>query len=275
LARRETDGSARVDAQAVGSRPSYPTAKSILTDMDGVLVVGRTPIPGAPEFIARLLTEGRKFLVLTNNSMYPPAILAHRLQRIGLDIPSDHLHTSALATAQFLDAQHPRGTAYVIGEDGLYEALEDVGYTVTDHDPEYVVLGETQEYSFQRIAMAVRLVAAGARFIATNPDVTGPSEEGVVPATGAVAAMIERAAGVPAYFIGKPNPLMLRTALRRLNEHSENTIMVGDRMDTDILTGIESGLETVLVLTGVTTRDQVARFPYQPSRILDSIASLQ
>ena len=207
--------------------------------------------------------------------MYPPAILAHRLQRIGLDIPSDHLHTSVLATAQFLDAQHPRGTAYVIGEDGLYEALEDVGYTVTDRDPEHVVLGETQEYSFQRIAIAVRLVGAGARFIATNPDVTGPSEEGIVPATGAVAAMIERAAGVPAYFIGKPNPLMLRTALRRLNEHSENTIMVGDRMDTDILTGIESGLEMVLVLTGVTTRDLVARFPYQPSRILDSIASLQ
>jgi NagD protein len=137
------------------------------------------------------------------------------------------------------------------------------------------VLGETQEYSFQRIAIAVRLVGAGARFIATNPDVTGPSEEGIVPATGAVAAMIERAAGVPAYVIGKPNPLMLRTALRRLNEHSENTIMVGDRMDTDILTGIESGLEMVLVLTGVTTRDLVARFPYQPSRILDSIASLQ
>jgi NagD protein len=258
-----------------GSAIDGPSGKSVLTDMDGVLVVGRTPVPGAAEFIARLLVEGRKFLVLTNNSMYPPAILAHRLQRIGLDIPSDRLHTSALATAQFLHAQHPRGTAFVIGEDGLHEALEDVGYTFTERDPEYVVLGETQEYSFQRIAVAMRLVAAGARFIATNPDVTGPSEEGIVPATGAVAAMIERATGAAPYFIGKPNPLMLRTALRRLGEHSENTIMVGDRMDTDILTGIESGLETVLVLTGVTTHEMVARFPYQPSRILDSIASLR
>ena len=218
--------------------------------MDGVLVVGRAPVPGAPEFVARLLAQGRKFLVLTNNSMYPPALLRHRLERIGLYVPADRLHTSALATAQFLNAQKASGSAYVIGEDGLFEALEDVGYTVTDQAPDYVVLGETQEYSFERIAQAVRLVAAGARFIATNPDVTGMSEQGIVPATGAVAALIERATGVSPYFIGKPNPLMLRTALRRLGEHSENTIMIGDRMDTDILTGIESGLETVLVLTG-------------------------
>ena len=257
------------------SAASSPSAhKSIITDMDGVLVVGRTPVPGAADLLARLLADGRKFLVLTNNSMYPPAILAHRLQRTGLDIPADRLHTSALATAQFLSVQQPRGTAYVIGEDGLHEALEDVGYSFTERDPEYVVLGETQEYSFQRIATAVRLVAAGARFIATNPDVTGPSEEGIVPATGAVAAMIERATGVAPYFIGKPNPLMLRTALRRIEEHSEHTIMVGDRMDTDIMMGIESGMETVLVLTGVTSREMVTRFPYRPSHIVDSIAAL-
>jgi NagD protein len=248
--------------------------KNVLTDMDGVLVVGRRPVPGAPEFIARLLEQDRKFLVLTNNSMYPPAILRHRLQRIGLDVPDDRLHTSALATAQFLAAQQPRGSAYVIGEEGLFEALEDAGYSFTDREPDYVVLGETQEYNFQRIARAVRLVAAGTRFIATNPDVTGPSEEGIVPATGAVAALIERATGVAPYFIGKPNPLMLRTALRRLGEHSENTIMIGDRMDTDVLTGIESGLETVLVLTGVTTRELVERFPYRPTRIVDSVADL-
>jgi len=255
--------------------PGGAAPKSILTDMDGVLVVGRTPVPGAPEFIAGLLDQGRKFLVLTNNSMYPPAILSHRLRRTGLDVPADRLHTSALATAQFLSAQQPGGSAYVIGEEGLFEALEDVGYTLSDRAPDYVVLGETQEYSFERIARAVRLIAAGARFIATNPDVTGPSEEGIVPATGAVAALIERATGVAAYFIGKPNPLMLRTALRRLGEHSENAIMVGDRMDTDILTGIESGLETVLVLTGVTSREMVERFPYRPSRILDSVAQLR
>jgi NagD protein len=248
--------------------------KNILTDMDGVLVRGRTVIPGAPEFIARLVADGRPFLVLTNNSLYPPAILQHRLQRLGLDVPVERIHTSALATAQFLDAQRPGGSAYVVGEEGLHEALEDIGYTFTDRTPDYVVLGETHDYSFDRLTRAVRLVAAGARFIATNPDASGPVEDGLAPATGAVAALIERAAGVAPYYIGKPNPLMIRTALRRLGAHSEDTLMIGDRMDTDILTGIESGLETVLVLTGVTTREMVARFPYQPSRIVDSVADV-
>lgn len=248
--------------------------KSILTDMDGVLVRGRTPIPGAPEFIQRLIDQGRKFLVLTNNSLYPPAILRHRLQRIGLDIPVERIHTSALAVAKFLDSQRPRATAFVIGEDGLFEALEDIGYTFTDKSPDYVVLGETQDYSFDRITRAVRLVSAGSRFIATNPDVSGPSEDGIVPATGAVAALIERATGASPYYIGKPNPLMIRTALRRLDEHSSNAIMIGDRMDTDILIGLESGLETALVLTGVTTREMVDRFPYCPHRIVESVADL-
>lgn len=254
---------------AAATRP-----KSILSDMDGVLVRGRTIIPGAREFLERLEAEGRQFLLLTNNSMYPPAILRHRLSRSGLDVPVERIHTSALATAQFLHQQRPRGTAYVIGEDGLFEALEDVGYTFTDQAPDYVVLGETQEYSFERITRAIRLIAGGARFIATNPDVSGPSEEGLVPAAGAVAALIERAIGVTPYYIGKPNPLMIRTALRRIGEHSDHAIMIGDRMDTDILIGIESGLETVLVLTGVTTREMVERFPYQPARIVDSVADL-
>ena len=248
--------------------------KSILTDMDGVLVRGRVPIPGAREFLERLVAEGREYLVLTNNSLYPPAILQHRLARTGLEVPVDRLHTSALATAQFLDAQRPRGSAYVIGEDGLLEALEDIGYTFTDQDPDYVVLGETHDYSFERITRAIRLIAAGARFLATNPDVSGPSEEGLVPATGAVAALIAQASGAAPYYIGKPNPLMIRTALRRLGEHSENAIMVGDRMDTDILIGLESGLETALVLTGVTSREMVPRFPYQPTRIVESVADL-
>ncbi len=251
------------------------SGKSILTDMDGVLVRGRTPIPGAKEFIERLVAQGRKFMVLTNNSLYPPAILQYRLQRNGLDIPVDRIHTSALATAQFLDTQCPRGSAFVIGEEGLHEALEDIGYSFTDTAPDYVVLGETNDYSFDRIARAIRLIAAGARFIATNPDVSGPTEEGLVPATGAVAALIQSATGIAAYFIGKPNPLMIRTALRRLDEHSSNAIMVGDRMDTDILIGIESGLETVLVLTGVTTRDMVDRFPYRPTHILESVAEIR
>jgi NagD protein len=254
---------------AAATRP-----KSVLSDMDGVLVRGRTIVPGAREFLERLEAEGRQFLLLTNNSMYPPAILRHRLSRSGLDVPVERIHTSALATAQFLHQQRPHGTAYVIGEDGLFEALEDVGYTFTEQEPDYVVLGETQEYSFERITRAIRLIASGARFIATNPDVSGPSEEGLVPAAGAVAALIERAIGVTPYYIGKPNPLMIRTALRRIGEHSEHAIMIGDRMDTDILIGIESGLETVLVLTGVTTREMVGRFPYQPARIVDSVADL-
>lgn len=154
------------------------------------------------------------------------------------------------------------------------EAMEDVGYRFTDEQPDYVVLGETNDYSFDRITRAIRLISAGARFIATNPDISGPAEGGIVPATGALAALIERATGIAPYYVGKPNPLMVRTALRRLGEHSENTIMIGDRMDTDILIGTEAGLETVLVLSGVTSREEAARFPYQPSRIVDSVADL-
>lgn len=248
--------------------------KSILTDMDGVLVRGRTIIPGAVEFIQRLKAEERKYLVLTNNSIYPPAILAHRLSRIGLEVPVESIHTSALATAQFLHTQRPGGSAYIIGEEGLREALEDIHYQITDEAPDYVVLGETTDYNFDRITHAIRLILGGARFIATNPDVTGPSEEGIVPATGAVAKLIETATGVSPYFIGKPNPLMIRTALKRLGEHSQNTVMIGDRMDTDILIGIESGLETILVLTGVSTRDSASLYPYQPTRIVESIADV-
>ena len=251
-----------------------PDRKAIITDMDGVLVRGRLPIPGAPEFIGRLLDEGRPFMVLTNNPLYSPVVLSHRLRRNGLDIPSDRIHTSALAVAQFLDSQRPKGTAYVIGEEGLYEALEDIGYTFTDRSPDYVILGETNDYSFEKITRAIRLIQDGARFIATNPDVSGPSETGIIPATGAVAGLIERVVHVAPYYIGKPNPLMIRTALRRLGEHSSNSIMVGDRMDTDILAGMESGLETILVLTGVTTREMVDRFPYQPTRIVESVADL-
>jgi NagD protein len=248
--------------------------KSFLIDMDGVLVLGQTLIPGAREFIERLASQDRKFMVLTNNSRYPPAILQHHLHRTGLDIPTDKIHTSALATAQFLKNQQPGGSAYALGEDGLFEALEDIGYKFTDESPDYVVLGETNDYSYDRITHAIRLIIAGARFIATNPDISGPAEGGIVPANGALAALIERATGIAPYFVGKPNPLMIRTALRRMDEHSENTIMVGDRMDTDILTGTEGGLETVLVLTGMTSREQVARFPYKPTRIVESVADL-
>jgi NagD protein len=249
--------------------------KSYLCDMDGVLVFGSQAIAGANEFIHRLQDAGAKFLVLTNNSLYTQRDLHVRLKRMGLDVPIDAIYTSAMATAQFLAAQHPGGSAYVIGEAGLTTALHEAGYVITDQNPEYVVLGETLTYSFERITQAMRFVAAGARFIATNPDVSGPGEGGMVPATGAVAALISSATGVVPYFIGKPNPLIMRTALRTLGAHSEDSVMVGDRMDTDILVGTESGLETILVLTGVTSRADVDRYPYRPTYIYESVASIE
>ncbi|HEU0165871.1 MAG TPA: HAD hydrolase-like protein, partial [Thermomicrobiales bacterium] len=182
--------------------------------------------------------------------------------------------TSALATAQFLSSQRPNGSAFAIGESGLTTALHEVGYALVDRNPDYVVIGETRTYSFERLTRAIRLISDGARFIATNPDPTGPSQEGPLPATGAVVALISKATGAQPYFVGKPNPLMMRSALRTLNVHSEETVMIGDRMDTDIVAGIEAGLRTVLVLTGSTSREGAMRFPYLPTRIVDSIADL-
>ncbi len=251
------------------------TVETYLMDMDGVLVRGAHLIPGTAEFIERLRARGRRFLILTNNSLYTPRDLQARLARMGLDVPPEALYTSALATAQFLRAQTPDGTAYVIGEAGLTTALHDVGYVLTDHQPDYVVLGETRSYSFQGITQAIRLISAGARFIATNPDVVGPTDEGLLPATGAVAALIAEATGVRPYFVGKPNPLMMRSALRQLGAHSEISAMIGDRMDTDIVAGTEAGMRTILVLSGVTQRDQVDRFPYRPTLIMDSVAEIE
>ena len=249
--------------------------KSYLIDMDGVLVSGRTMIPGADQFIQRLQDRGAEFLVLTNNPIYTPRDLAHLLKTSGLDVPAGRIFTSAMATAHFIQSQHPNGTAFVIGESGLTEAIHNAGYVITDRDPDYVVLGETHTYNIERITQAIRLVAAGARFIATNPDTSGPAEEGLVPACGAMAALIESASGVSPFFVGKPNPLMMRTALNYLDVHSEDTVMVGDRMDTDIVAGVESGMETILVLTGVTRREDVSRHPYRPTRILGSVAEIE
>jgi NagD protein len=248
--------------------------ESWLTDMDGVLIHEGVPIPGAEEFIKRLKDKDRPFLVLTNNSIYTPRDLQARLRRMGLEVPVENIWTSALATAQFLDDQRPGGTAYAIGEAGLTTALHDIGYVLTDHDPDYVVLGETRTYSFEAMTKAVRLINGGARFIATNPDETGPSTEGPLPATGSVAALITRATGKQPYFAGKPNPLMMRTGLNRLGAHSENSAMIGDRMDTDVLAGMEAGLRTFLVLTGSTGKDQVENYPFRPSEVVNSIADI-
>ena len=246
--------------------------KNYLMDMDGVLVRGRTPIPGADQVIARLNRLEIPYLVLTNNPLYTPRDLAHRFDTAGLAVPEDRIFTSAIATARFLAAQHPEGKAFVIGESGLTDAIHRIGYVITDHAPDYVVLGETHDYSFTIITKAIRLILGGARFVATNPDPSGPSEAGIVPACGAMAALIERATGVAPLFVGKPNPLMMRTALSYLGVHSEDTVMIGDRMDTDIIAGVSSGMETILVLTGVTQAEEVARFPYRPTHVVESIA---
>ena len=248
--------------------------RSWLMDMDGVLVHEEDAIPGATEFVGRLRELGMPFLVLTNNSMYTRRDLAARLARSGLELPEDAIWTSALATARFLDDQRPGGTAFVIGEAGLTTALHSIGYTLSETDPDYVVLGETRTYSFERITRAIRLIAEGARFIATNPDNVGPTREGPLPATGSVAALISRATGVEPYFVGKPNPLMMRSALNAIDAHSESTAMIGDRMDTDVVSGLEAGLETILVLTGVATREEAERFPFRASRTVDSVADL-
>ncbi|WP_369214784.1 HAD-IIA family hydrolase [Streptomyces flavofungini] len=248
--------------------------ESWLTDMDGVLIHEGVPIPGADAFIKKLRESGKPFLVLTNNSIYTARDLQARLNRMGLDVPVENIWTSALATAKFLDDQRPGGTAYVIGEAGLTTALHDIGYVLTDHDPDYVVLGETRTYSFEAMTKAVRLINGGARFICTNPDETGPSTEGPLPATGAVAALITKATGRTPYFAGKPNPLMMRTGLNAIGAHSETSAMIGDRMDTDVLAGLEAGMETFLVLTGLTSRDGIDQYPFRPSTVVDSIADL-
>ena len=245
-----------------------------MTDMDGVLVHEGRLIPGADAFVARLRETGRPFLILTNNSIYTPRDLQFRLRATGIDLPVESIWTSALATASFLDDQRPEGSAYVVGEAGLTTALHDIGYVLTDNAPDYVVLGETRTYSFEAVTTAIRLILGGARFVATNPDPTGPSGDGILPATGAVAALMTRATGVDPYYVGKPNPLMMRAALNRLQAHSETTVMVGDRMDTDIVAGLEAGMRTVLVLTGIVGAGEVDRFPYRPHRVVASIADL-
>ncbi len=247
---------------------------NFLLDMDGVLLRGRTPVPGAAEFVGRLNAAGRRYLVLTNNPVFTPGDLAHRLGSMGFDIGADHLFTSAMATAGFLQSQRPGAKVYAVGESGLTTALHGVGCVLTDIDPDYVVLGEGR-LDMDMITKAVRLVAAGARFVVTNPDAAGPDEAGLVPAAGAVAAMIETATGRTPYVVGKPNPYMFRAALNFLDAHSEETVMVGDNLRTDIRGGMEAGLETILVLSGVTRAEEVAASPFQPSQVVGSVAEIE
>jgi NagD protein len=245
-----------------------------LTDMDGVLVHENEPVPGARELLQQWRDQEKPYLVLTNNSIFTPRDLSARLAESGLIVPEDRIWTSALATADFLAAQIPGGSAFVIGEAGMTTALHEAGFVMTERAPDYVVVGETRNYSFEAITKAIRLIGDGSRFIVTNPDATGPSQDGPMPATGAVAALISKATGKEPYVVGKPNPMMFRSAMNKIGAHSENTGMIGDRMDTDIVAGIEAGLHTVLVLTGISDRTEIERYPFRPDEVLNSVADL-
>lgn len=254
--------------------PTQDQPTTWLLDMDGVLIHEEVALPGAEKFLSRLQELDKEFLVLTNNSIYTRRDLSARLADVGLNVPEERIWTSAVATAQFLANQIPDASAYVIGEAGLKTALHNVGYTLTDTDPDFVVLGESRTYSFQNITQAVQLIDQGARFVATNPDATGPSPEGPIPATGSVAALLTEATGREPYFVGKPNPAMIRSGLNRIGAHSESTAMVGDRMDTDVVAGLEAGLTTYLVLTGSTDRDELTEFAYRPDDVVESVGEL-
>jgi len=248
--------------------------RAFISDMDGVIYHGNQLLPGVKEFVQWLRDEGKAFLFLTNSSERSPRELSQKLGRLGIDVEEKHFYTSALATAGFLGRQRPGGSAYVIGEAALTSALYDVGFTMNDVDPNYVVCGETHNYSYEKIVKAVHLVRNGAKLIGTNPDINGPTENGIVPACGSLVAPIEKASECQAYYVGKPNPLMMRHALKKIGCRREDTLIIGDRMDTDILAGVESEIETVLVLTGVTTRKDLFRFPYQPGHILDGVTEI-
>ena len=245
-----------------------------ICDMDGVLYHGDKLLPGVPEFVQWLKTENKRFLFLTNSSERSPRELSHKMLRLGLEIPEEHFYTSALATAAFLHSQRPGGSAFVIGATGLTNALYDAGFTMNEHNPDYVVVGESKDYTYDRICHAVKLVLKGARLIGTNPDVTGPVEGGLVPATGSLMAPIELATGCKAYYVGKPNPLIMRHALKQIGCRREESVIVGDRMDTDIVAGIESGIETILMLTGVSTEADLVRFAYRPHYICKTMHDL-
>ena len=252
----------------------FARKKGFICDMDGVIYHGNRLLPGAMEFVQWLQQEGKRFLFLTNSSERSPRELHQKLGRLGLNVGEEHFYTSALATGSFLKSQSPGGTAYVIGEAGLTNALYDAGFSMNNINPDYVVVGESRSYTFDTLQTAVNLVLGGARLIGTNPDVSSPAENGIVPATGALTAPIELATGSKAYFIGKPNPLMMRHALKKLGCRREETLIIGDRMDTDIVAGIESEIETVLVLSGVTSREEVGDYAYRPHHILDGLGDL-
>jgi NagD protein len=248
--------------------------KGFICDMDGVIYHGNKLLPGVKKFVEWLKVEKKNFVFLTNASERTPKELQEKLSRLGIEVDHSHFYTSALATASFLDSQHPKGSAYIIGEAGLINALYNVGYTMNNVNPDYVVMGESKSYSFDRIDLAVNLVLKGAKLIGTNPDISGPAENGISPATKALIAPIELAAGRNAYFVGKPNPLMMKIAVKKLGIAPEDTVIIGDRMDTDIIAGIESEIDTALVLSGISDIETMKSFAYRPRFILNGVIDL-
>ncbi len=252
----------------------FNSKKGFICDMDGVLYHGNKILAGAAEFIEWLNREKKEFLFLTNNSGYTPRELQQKLARIGLDVSEEHFYTSALATAAFLKEQSPGCSVYAIGEAGLLNALYDAGITMNDINPDYVVIGEGKSCSLETLTKATNLVMKGAKLIGANSDISGPIENGIAPACRALISPIELATGKQAYFCGKPNPLMMRTGLNLLGCHSAEAVMVGDRMDTDIISGMECGMSTVLVLSGVSDRATVDTFAYRPAMILENVGKI-
>ena len=248
--------------------------QGFICDMDGVIYHGNRLLDGVCSFVNWLQAEKKSFIFLTNSSERAPRELQQKLWRMGLDVGEDHFYTSALATASFLKNQAPGGSVYVIGEPGLVGALYDAGFSMNEVNPDYVVVGETRAYSYEKVERAIWLVLKGAKLIGTNPDLTGPAEEGIVPACKALVSPIELATGRNAYFVGKPNPLMMRHALKKLGTRTEDTAIVGDRMDTDIVAGMESEIDTVLVLSGVTSLESMRSFPYRPHYVLSGVGEI-
>jgi NagD protein len=245
-----------------------------IIDMDGVIYHGNMLLPGVTEFLAWLENSGKKYLFLTNSPERTPKELHEKLARLGINVGEDHFYTSALATASFLANQKPNGSAFIIGDAGLIHAMYSAGFTVNNVNPDYVVVGDTHSYNFEKIELAVNLVIRGAKLIGTNPDVSGPVENGITPSTKALIAPIEIASGKKAYYVGKPNPLMMRIALKRLGVKREDTIVIGDRMDTDVICGLESEIDTLLVLSGISDRKTIDQFPYRPQYILNGVKDL-
>lgn len=248
--------------------------KGFIIDMDGVLYHGNKLLPGVSDFVNWLKSENKKFLFLTNASALTPQELREKLFRMGIDVTEERFYTSGLATARFVSSQKPNGSAYVIGESGLVKALYEAGYSMNDVNPDYVIISETRDYNYDKIQHAINLVLKGARLIGTNPDVSGPVESGIAPATKALTAPVEIATGKQAYYIGKPNPFIVRHAIKTINCHSVESIIIGDRMDTDIISGIESGIDALLVLSGITSLADIEKFPYRPTYILPGVQDI-